>query len=157
MSGAYRSDNQLFLSDYRRKDEAKLTRDHAPFAHDPDSGPADAWRWAHQDETRRSFVYSTQQTALRARGYCMWDRARLNQWSVFRQPWKPPNNPHIGDQQGKRKDEMHMSWRRRSEIYLRGGEGWWSANDESKVVWRDGNNPLDVPLRKKRSWGLKYG
>ncbi len=157
MSEAHRSNDDLYLSDYTQEDEAKLARDHAPFVHDPDNGPADAWRWAHQDETRCGFVYSTYQTALRARGYCMWDRARLDEWSVFQQPWEPPDNPHRGDQQTSHKAEMQMSWRRRSEIHLRGGEGWWSVADESKVVWPGGKNPFDVPLRKKRSWGLKYG
>ena len=157
IGGANRSEDGLYLSDYNEEDEAELARDHAPFFHDTDSGPADAWRWAHQDETRCHFVYSTNQTALRARGYCMWDRARLNGWGEFQEPWVAPIYPHQGNEQMSRKAEMQMSWRRRSEIHLRGGEGWWSAGDESRIVWPGGKNPFDVPMRKKRSWGLKYG
>lgn len=156
-SGLYRSDDEVYLGDYTKKDKANLARNHAPFSKDPDHGPADAWRWAHQDETQRNFVYSTSQIALRARGYCLWDRARLDEWSVFQQPWRPPKYPHRGGRQQSRKDEMQSTWRRRSEIHLRGGSGWWRADDESKVVWPGGKNPFNVPLRKKRSWGLKYG
>ena len=90
--------DERFLSDFRRKDEAALARDHAAFASDPDIGPADAWRWAHQNEARRDFLYSFNQVLLRARGYCMWDRARLDGWSIFQQPWQPPDYPHKGEQ-----------------------------------------------------------
>lgn len=109
---ANRSDDGVSLSDYTTEDEEKLARRHAPFVQDPETGPADAWRWAHQDETRYNFVISDSQTALRSRGYCMWDRARLDQWSVFQSPWEAPEYPFHGDEQVSRKAGMQM-WKER--------------------------------------------
>jgi hypothetical protein len=125
MNELWRSDDGKFLADYRRKDEAALARDHAAFAPDPDHGPADAWRWAHQDETRRGFLYSFNQVLLRARGYCMWDRERLNGWSVFQQPWRPPDYPHRGEQASQRRSEMASSQLWRSTLLANGRHGYY--------------------------------
>jgi hypothetical protein len=107
-----RSGNGRYLSEYQSWDNERLARDHAPFAHETDTGPADAWRWAHQNETSASFVYSDEQIALRARGYCMWDRARLDGWAVFQRSWEAPGYPFHGVKQQSRKAEMQM-WRER--------------------------------------------
>lgn len=121
LRNANKSDDELYLSDYTQKDNEKLARYHAPFVKDPDTGPMDAWRWAHQDETRANFVYSHSQIALRARGYCMWDLARLEEWHVFQQPWKAPEYPFHGDEQTSRRAEMDMWCERRGpDLHAKG-------------------------------------
>jgi hypothetical protein len=103
---ANRSDDELYLSDYTPEDDENLALRHPPFVQDQDTGPADAWRWAHQDETRLNFVYSDSQIALRSRGYCMWDGVRLDAWNVFQGPWEAPDYPFHGNDQTSRKAEM---------------------------------------------------
>ncbi len=105
---ANQSDEEVSLSDYNRVDDAKLAHYHTPFVQDPNTGPADAWRWANQDETRKNFVYSDSQIALRARGYFMWDRAQLEEWQVFEEAWGAPDYPFHGNEQTSRRAEMQM-------------------------------------------------
>ena len=59
-----------------------------PLFHDPDSGPEDVWRWAHQSQYSEHFVYSPAQIPLRQWAYVLWDRARLDEWKVFEKPWE---------------------------------------------------------------------
>ena len=103
-----RYDNSIRLSEYTPDEEQEFRRIHSVFLSDPNSGPVDAWRWAHQDETMSGFFFSVNQVALRSRGYCMWDRARLDKWAVFQQPWDPPQNPHQGDEQKSQKAAMKI-------------------------------------------------
>jgi hypothetical protein len=121
------SDNEIYLSDYTQEDDKRLALHHPPFVEEHDTGPADAWRWAHQDETRGSFVYSDSQIALRARGYCMWDRGRLDEWNVFQTPWEAPEYPFYGEEQIASQNErssqmatMRM-WRERGPRSMQGG------------------------------------
>ena len=58
-----------------------------PLARDPDSGPEDVWRWAHQREAAHRFTYSNAQARLREWGYVMWDRARLEGMDLFSKAW----------------------------------------------------------------------
>jgi hypothetical protein len=52
-----RSDDDLFRSEYTREDDENLARYHPPFVQ-VSAGPAEAWRWAHQDEPGANFVHS---------------------------------------------------------------------------------------------------
>ena len=99
-------EEEMFLSEYSPQDEWALNDIHSPFFPDPNSGPADAWRWAHQNETVRGFIFSPRQVALRSRGYCVWDRARLDKWTIFQGPWQPPQNPHRGPEQKSLKAQL---------------------------------------------------
>jgi len=54
-----------------------------PFFYDPDSGPVDAWRLSHQEETRANWVYQGNRHHLRRWGYVMWDRSRLKTSGIF--------------------------------------------------------------------------
>ncbi|KAJ2978822.1 hypothetical protein NUW58_g7373 [Xylaria curta] len=54
---------------------------------DPDSGPLDAWRWAHSQESRERWVYQKDRRELRQWGYVMWDRARLETADIFQGSW----------------------------------------------------------------------
>ena len=52
-----------------------------------DSGPEDVWRWSHYGQPEYEFVHSPSQAPLRQWSYVMWDRARLDEWGVFKKPW----------------------------------------------------------------------
>ena len=68
-----------------------------PVIDDSDSGPEDVWRWAHQEEDSHNFRYSQRQASLRRWAYVMWDRQRLDAWSVMDKEWQQdlPLSHHI--------------------------------------------------------------
>ncbi|KAI1311828.1 hypothetical protein F5Y03DRAFT_342503 [Xylaria venustula] len=67
------------------EDKARFIR--SPFFADPDSGPEDVWRWAHQDEICWYWVYTEDRRDLRQWGYVMWDKSRLEAVGIFQEPW----------------------------------------------------------------------
>ncbi|PGH08842.1 hypothetical protein AJ79_05846 [Helicocarpus griseus UAMH5409] len=73
------------LAEFESEDEDEFIP--KPWFKDEDSGPEDAWRWAHQAEKSRTFVYSPSNIQLREWSYVMWDRRRLDEWCVFEQAW----------------------------------------------------------------------
>ena len=138
-------DDGVYLSDYTQDEElAHIT---SPFVQDSDTGPTDAWRWAHQDETCAHFLNSDSQKLLREWGYVMWDRARLNKWDTFQMPWETPHTSASAGEETQRIAEMQASFDQRSKIYMAGGRGWWSLGDESKIIWSCKKNPRD-----SRTW-----
>ena len=102
------------LGDYTKDENDDLSRFHAPFFQESDTGPADAWRWASHNEASESFVHSSRQRALRARGYCMWNLARLRQWPIFSEEWSPPPEPLSDTERLSRRGEMQqcVCWRK---------------------------------------------
>jgi hypothetical protein len=104
----------ILLWEYEWVEDGEVADSHPPFLHESDTGPADAWRWAHFNEARAHFVYSADQKALRARGYCMWDLARIVAWPTFRQEWRPPAEPFSDTQRLSRRGEMEQCvyWRK---------------------------------------------
>ncbi|KAK8136767.1 hypothetical protein PG984_004707 [Apiospora sp. TS-2023a] len=113
-----------------------------PYFPDPDPGPADAWRWAHQEESWAHWVYQPKRRDLRRWGYVMWDRSRLEAIDLFRESWNLSSyssgaweeQPHDAAQ---RRRCLRETWERREWIWKRGGRGWWSWDDESKVIYPD--------------------
>lgn len=45
-------------------------------------------------------------------------------------------------------EESESSYERRRLIHLAGGRGWWSENDESRIVWTKKQTPLDSPEKR---------
>ncbi|KAF2789047.1 hypothetical protein K505DRAFT_365959 [Melanomma pulvis-pyrius CBS 109.77] len=123
-------------------DERNHTR--PPFFNDPDTGPIDVWRWTHQNETWANFVNQDDRKTLREWGFVMWDRARLDESSIFQSRWEPP---YPNDEESRaniqRRAEMQASWEARSKMYRIGGRGWWSFGDHSKIIWPNGKAPWE--------------
>lgn len=141
-----------------------------PFFRDDVSGPEDAWRWAykHQLQThpwagRFSFK---QHRSVRRSGYVMWDRLRLDVCGIFQKQWLD-----LWIESGCTEDEedqgwlkaaisrriLEASWKRRSQIYLAGGGGWWDFGDEGKLEWAKGKaGPWDGEA-ERRKCGLCIG
>ncbi|KAK8034858.1 hypothetical protein PG993_009853 [Apiospora rasikravindrae] len=112
-----------------------------PYFPESDPGPADAWRWAHQEESWAHWVYQENRRDLRRWGYVMWDRPRLESVDVFWQPWDDTyysiNAAREQQVAAQRRAGLHESWERREWIWKHGGCGWWSWDDESKVRYPD--------------------
>jgi hypothetical protein len=86
LGGASYGDDQL-LADIQPDEENDYTI-HS-LLRDMDSGPEDAWRWAHAAQSADDWVFSDRQSPLRRWGYVMWDRERLDAWGVLEHAWCP--------------------------------------------------------------------
>lgn len=62
-------------------------------AQDDDSGPRDAWRWAHAQCGWRNWYITKERDDLRERGYVMWDSARLVEWGILERGWRTLPRP----------------------------------------------------------------
>ncbi|RSL59521.1 hypothetical protein CEP54_007236 [Fusarium duplospermum] len=119
------------------------------FFNDPDPGPSTIWEWAYSDLDTEA-VYLPDRAGLREWGYVMWDQARIDKTKLLQSPWRPPSaqaphepNVEVAD------EDLLDSWTRRSQIYAKGGRGWWDAGDETKIVWRVKKKPRRRPQRAK--------
>ncbi|KAK2762247.1 hypothetical protein FQN54_001257 [Arachnomyces sp. PD_36] len=107
---------------------------------DPDSGPYNAWYWAHAHDDGEDFVFGPDYYGLRYSGYVMWDNWRLSEWNIFSETFQYRNYHYLpASQSSAHPWEIRKSWKRRTEIYKLGGRGWWSKDDESKIVWPEKN------------------
>lgn len=79
-------DDIIYLYNMKPEDDSIYLT--PPFFADPDSGPADAWRWAHLEERCGKWVYQDNRHDLRHWGYVMWDRSRLDAVGVLQEPWE---------------------------------------------------------------------
>jgi hypothetical protein len=138
--------NEVFGLHMGKQNREEFSLLHPPYVEDQDAGPSDAWHWAYEHESRTTFAFAHSLSLLHERAYCMWDFARLDGWPLFQEPWKPcerfPFAYHEETAKAEsRRAEIRESRKRRLEIYLQGGRGWWSADDESKVIWPPGKGP----------------
>ena len=133
-------DDGVELSEYTEDEEEDFARLHQPFVHESNTGPFQAWRWAHQHETNATFIYADSQRSLREQGYVFWDQSRLEAWPLFQRPWEPPDSSAADNERASHRASLNLWDRttRRSQIYDHGGRGWWSPDDESKVVYPSG-------------------
>jgi hypothetical protein len=130
-----------WLEDFTQENERAHIR--PSFFEDPDSGPEYVWRWAHQEVTSRQFVNTNERRHLREWGYVFWDQYRLDLMGILQSPFDEDNTPEVHETEDaiRRKAERKDSRRRRRTIYNEGGRGWWSFENESKVVWPKGKAP----------------
>ncbi|KAF6231404.1 hypothetical protein HO173_010364 [Letharia columbiana] len=141
------------LENYTEEDEhVHIT---AQLAIDGDKGPEEAWRWAYAGNTNAAWYNISEQGSLRKRGYVMWDSARLAQWGLLTYEWDELSRDSFNSEDHRRRmDEMRGSFKARHEIWCRGGRGWWSAKDESRVVWPPPAPPERAKtMEPKRCWG----
>lgn len=59
-----------------------------PVIREDDTGPEDAWRWAHLHYTSRYWYNDPEHEDLRATGYVMWDSSRLLDWGILDKNWR---------------------------------------------------------------------
>ncbi|OAQ61137.1 zinc finger domain-containing protein [Pochonia chlamydosporia 170] len=134
---ANNANEDLFLDRLTPEQEALHIK--KPFFADPDSGPRDVWLWAHKVESWANWVYQENRRQLRQWGYVMWDKSRLETAGVLQEPWyDPTGTPEwlLQEEEAVRqRGYMQNSWEKRERIRMKGGSGWWSWGDESKVKW----------------------
>ncbi|KAF7920498.1 hypothetical protein EAE99_008111 [Botrytis elliptica] len=141
-----------WLEDYSNEDDDKYVNKSVWCDDDDDKGPELVWRWAHQLFNSIEFVLCDKHRFEREWGYVMWDHSRLLELRVMENEWKMTEDAEKG--RGSRPSKESMD--RREKIYLAGGRGWWTAEDESKVVWPHGCAPWDKPKEPDR-WDSKDG
>ncbi|KAK2753764.1 hypothetical protein FQN55_000127 [Onygenales sp. PD_40] len=113
-----------------------------PVLTDPDGGPRQMWSYIHTFKYGREFIFCPSHRRLRLGGYVMWDVVRLlvelglGYLQVSQLENDVPDDPIIPKYS---QAEIQYSYDRRAEIWLKGGSGWWSKDDESKIVWPTGN------------------
>ena len=118
---------------------------------DGDRGPKEAWIWYWTEyPTLRHTEGGLHKKNLLGRAYVMWDYARLAKWGLldcdwFLLPWRPIAT---WDDRQRHESEMQKSFKARHKIWKRGGRGWWSEEDESRVVWPPGG-PIERPKKKE--------
>ena len=97
-------------------------------------GPYMAWKAAHRKEPHPAWVMLDDKAGLRERAYVLWHRKRIidhNLLPVFQT--KPKRS--IGDYGDEEYEEMCQSWAERSRIWQKGGIGYWSKGDESRIEY----------------------
>lgn len=104
---------------------------------EPDIGPFYAWQWAHQSLPDVRAYFDPNQRRLRSRGYVMWDKVRLDKRTVtFSRAWRRHiATPEEEFARGLMQQQMVTTFEERSWIFRKGGRGWWSKTDKSKVIW----------------------
>lgn len=141
------------LETYTNEDE----RIHIPaqLAIDVDRGPEEAWRWAYADNRNEYWYNIEDRDFLRERGYVMWDFARLARWGLMDHEWDGlPHESVSYEEERRRQDDMRDSFKARHKIWCRGGRGWWSPGDESRIKWPPPAPPArPKTMAPKRCWG----
>lgn len=122
------------LKQHTLTEQAKLLD--SPEVPEPDPGPAEAWKWTHLELASEQFVWSIHCQELRAWGYVMWDKARLDQSGLYSQPFTLLPLPDPQDLQ-RRKDAKIASMIKRRQLWREGAKGWWDEEDQSHITWGD--------------------
>lgn len=125
--------DMIELSDLTQ--ETVLDHVQSPFLEDPDTGPFRAWWWAYQDSTA-AYVYAKHElTSLRQSGYVMFDFDRLQRRCSLQSAFEPVNRHQKEKEQSLRNiEKMEQSYCKRLEIYNSGRRGYWSEDDNSKLI-----------------------
>lgn len=123
------------------------------FYQDPDSGPYDAWLWAHpaDEEDSGTWNYQSDRSDLRQWGYVMWDRDRLEASGIFEKRWEDVirTEEQLKDEVNEKVRQrayLENSREQRQQVSRRGGSGWWGWGDESKIQCEHGGGPIKQPM-----------
>lgn len=101
---------------------------------DTDKGPFEAWRVAFNPWPRSAWVMLTNNSGLRERAYVFWDLDRIETYGMLKLFENTPEDSEL-QRAYDDVDEMRESFEERSKIWQKGGSGYWSKNDESRIVW----------------------
>lgn len=103
------------------------------------SWPFQLWFYAHKWRDPRQWVYQPNNSYLRRCGYVIWDAPVIHPKRKPKHYIVLARRQDLIDfiEQTKAKERMRRSWEERAEIYKRGGRGYWSEGDLSKVVWSE--------------------
>ncbi|XXG95268.1 hypothetical protein Hte_001529 [Hypoxylon texense] len=108
-----------------------------PFYDDPDPGPAAAWESLAIGLSSR-LVGRPGAASCRLWGYVFWDMSRLASLGTLGPYMKADEKVWREREEVKRPERWKLldkSRKERQKVDQKGGSGWWSFEDQSKVVW----------------------
>lgn len=110
---------------------------------DGDPGPRAAWRWGFSTQISHAQCVPDN-WYYRQRAYVMWDMLRISKWGILTEDRDlVPREIDLAYTASSRElDVQKASMSARSEIYHKGGRGWWEPGDESFVQWITGDKKL---------------
>ena len=153
------SDN-LRLEDLSTEDAKR--RATPPFTAEDNDGPFEAWKWANGPHIFE-YYFEPENYYFRQRAYVMWNKAILEQWGILAidrrsipEEWTTTHIPTEAQRQEERRSILA-----RRHVYKRGGLGWWSATDETRLVFPSDQKKYAAWLEKrekarKPSGGLTF-
>ena len=80
-----------------------------------------AWNWVYQEEC--AFEIYGPRPDLYRKGYVFSNYERFYQWRAFMKPFAAPKDQHDRKAFSERHERVKGSWKRRSEIWGKGGRG----------------------------------
>ena len=101
-------------------------------------GGAEVWEWAYRRSRADYYFGIPELYSLRKCGYIFFDHERMRGWKMHSVSVRSAlkklaiNESTVPEQSY---DQMIYSWKARSDIWMRGGLGYWAEGDESKIVW----------------------
>ncbi|CAK7225284.1 hypothetical protein SCUCBS95973_005812 [Sporothrix curviconia] len=103
--------------------------------HDSDQGPFKAW-WAAYQEMNIFALIATHKAGFREMAFVFWDEDRLQRYNVLElfTDTAPRSELEMEDVRSEIL-AMEASHRARKTVWQRGGRGYWSEDDDSRVVW----------------------
>lgn len=125
-------DDETPLADYSAEDLA--TRFPTLVDNIADKGPFRSWWTAFANLPRYEWPMPDDHAGLRKRAYVFWDQDRLEYYSML-QLFR--NAPPESELQASPKDidAMKESFEERRKIFKKGGRGYWSKGDLSRIIW----------------------
>lgn len=115
----------------------KISALYSEFFPDPDRGPYKIWFWAHSSNAALKPYDMGSKRNWRLRGYVFWDAWRITESKILSHPFQDTWDQSRDEVEGLilNKDELAFSIAERKRIWELGGRGYWSKDDESKIVW----------------------
>ncbi|EFX06624.1 hypothetical protein CMQ_6945 [Grosmannia clavigera kw1407] len=130
--------NDTPLEDYSKEKRDALFEPSEP-RHDVDRGPFEAWWAANKELPLHSSLMMNHNAGFREQAYVLWDEDRLKRYSLLElfSETAPESELELEDTENEH-DVMEKSFDARSEIYQKGGRGYWSNDDEHRISWPEG-------------------
>lgn len=102
---------------------------------DPDQGPFNSWYAAHEGAPLYAVLMLHEHELLRDCAYVLWDWDRVEKYHLLKAFEKLSDARPSPDE--KEYDEMNESFHERSQIWQKGGSGYWSKGDTSGISWSE--------------------
>jgi hypothetical protein len=127
------STSDALLEEYTEENIKDLVR-HQDLL-DTNNGPYSAWFSAHRDVPRSFWVMFDNNAGLRECAYVLWDIDRIERYNLLKLFENVPVDPSHLYTDGEF-EEMQESFEERSIIWQKGGSGYWSKGDTSRIMWQ---------------------
>ncbi|KAK1775415.1 hypothetical protein QBC45DRAFT_422270 [Copromyces sp. CBS 386.78] len=127
----YDADGQM-IEEYSEEQLRSMAPRHSDQTEeDTDCGPYQAWRNANEGLSLEESIMMAHNSWLRERAYVFWDAHRVSKLQDgFGED--PGYQAAFTEQEY---NEMLESFDERSKIWQKGGTGYWSRGDTSRIVW----------------------